>query len=93
MTSEVTEWLALLRAHEGGVTKLTGHYLNCGRPVACYLADVLDELIDTGFLALAQPSPIGQQRVCVTHTGQARYAVLSEQGTSARTEAVADADR
>ncbi|MGH3941493.1 MAG: hypothetical protein ACRDTG_23265 [Pseudonocardiaceae bacterium] len=86
MTSEVTEWLALLRVHEGGVTRLAGHYLNCGWPVAGYLADVLDELIDTGFLALAQPNPIGQQQVCVTYSGQARYAVLSEHGgwTAAR---------
>lgn len=92
MTAGVTEWLALLRAHEGGVTKLAGRYLNCGRPVPGYLADVLDELVCAGFLALAHPSPIGQQQVCVTYTGQARYAALSRHITSARTEVVTDAD-
>ena len=76
MTPEATEWLALHRTHEGGVTKLAGHYLNDGRPVASYLADVLDVLISTGFLALGQPSPTGHQQVCVRHTGQTRYAEL-----------------
>ena len=73
---DVTEWLALHRAHEGGVTKLAGSYLNCGRPVAGYLADALDRLIRAEFLTLGRPSPIGQQQVRVTHTGQIRYTAL-----------------
>ncbi|MGH4013412.1 MAG: hypothetical protein ACRDSL_05655 [Pseudonocardiaceae bacterium] len=77
MTPEATEWLALHRAHEGGVTRLAGHYLNFGRPVSGYLAEVFDEVIRAGLLALAQPSPSGQQRVCVTHLGQGRYRELS----------------
>ncbi len=76
MTPEAAEWLGLHRAHEGGVSKLAGDYLNHGRPVGSYLADVLDVLISAGFLALGQPSPSGQQQVCVTHTGQNRYAEL-----------------
>ncbi|MCA1702827.1 MAG: hypothetical protein LC808_05970 [Actinobacteria bacterium] len=76
MTSEATEWLGLHRAHEGGVTKLAGHYLNYGRPGGSYLAEVFDGLISAGFLALGQPSPSGQQQVCVTHKGQTRYAEL-----------------
>ncbi|MGH3903796.1 MAG: hypothetical protein ACRDTE_06360 [Pseudonocardiaceae bacterium] len=50
MTSDVTEWLALLRAHEGGLTRLNNGYLNHGRPVAGYLADALTRLIDTDHL-------------------------------------------
>lgn len=89
MTPEAAEWLGLHRAHEGGVTTLAGDYLNHGRPVASYLADVLDGLISAGLLALGQPSPSGQQ-VCVTHTGQNRYARLctpprpSHHGSGAR---------
>ncbi|MGH3909258.1 MAG: hypothetical protein ACRDRM_00340 [Pseudonocardiaceae bacterium] len=76
MTPEATEWLGLHRAHEGGVTKLAGDYLNYGRPVGSYLADVLDGLISAGFLALGQLSASGQQQVCVTYTGQSRFAEL-----------------
>lgn len=67
----------------GRVTKLSGHYLNCGRPVGGYLSEMIDELVGAGFLALGQPSPIGQQQVCVTHTGQARYRELDGRGSPA----------
>lgn len=76
MTSEVTEWLALHRAHEGGVTKLNNGFLNHGRPVAGYLADAIDGLIRSEHLVLGQPSPSGQRQIRVTHTGQTRYAQL-----------------
>ncbi len=76
MTPGVTEWLALLRAHEGGLTKLNNGYLNHGRPVAGYLADALETLIRTEQLALGAPSPSGQRQVRVTHAGQARFAQL-----------------
>ena len=80
MTPDVTEWLALMRAHEGGVTNVNGHYLNHGRPVAGYLADAFGELIRAELLALARPDPIGAQQVCVTHAGQIRYAELNSNG-------------
>ncbi|MGH3904310.1 MAG: hypothetical protein ACRDTE_08985 [Pseudonocardiaceae bacterium] len=80
MTPDVTEWLALLRVHEGGVTKLDGNYLNHGRPVADYLAATLDQLIRAELLALARPDPAGAQQVCVTHSGQIRYAELNSNG-------------
>lgn len=76
MTAEAVEWLALHRAHEGGVTRFNDGYLNHGRPVADYLADALDELVRTEHLALGPPGPAGQQQVCFTHAGQARYAEL-----------------
>lgn len=77
--TRVHEWLALLRVHQGGVTRLTdsGHYLNQGRAVADYLAEAFDELIGTGRLALGAADANGRQRqVCVTHAGQLRYAKL-----------------
>ncbi|MGH3908204.1 MAG: hypothetical protein ACRDTE_29085, partial [Pseudonocardiaceae bacterium] len=80
MTPDVTEWLALLRVHEGGMTKLDGNYLNHGQPVAHYLADALDQLIHTELLALARPDPAGAQQVCITHAGQIRYAELNSKG-------------
>ena len=78
--SPVNEWLALFRVHEGGVTRLDGDYLNHGRPVADYLAVVLDELIRTELLALGRSTPSGQQQVCVTHAGQVRYTELNANG-------------
>ncbi|MGH4017145.1 MAG: hypothetical protein ACRDSL_25110 [Pseudonocardiaceae bacterium] len=78
--SAVHEWLALLRAHEGGVTTLGGHFFNHGRPVADYLAVALGELIRTEYLALGRATPSGQQQVCVTHAGQARYLELNGSG-------------
>ncbi len=92
MVPEVTEWLALHRAHEGGVTKLGSNYLNQGRPVAGYLADVIDELINTGLLALGQSTPIVQQAVCFTHTGQVRYVELCKRSTPADAGVVHDGD-
>lgn len=80
MTPKVNEWLALLRVHEGGVTRLDGHYLNHGRPVAGYLAEAIEELIRAELLALARPDPVGVQRVCVTRAGQVRYAELNSNG-------------
>ncbi|MGH3796492.1 MAG: hypothetical protein ACRDSP_16565 [Pseudonocardiaceae bacterium] len=76
----MNEWLALLRVHEGGMSRLEGRFYNHGRPVADYLTDGLDALIRTEHLALGRPTPIGQQQVCVTKTGQARYAELNSNG-------------
>lgn len=76
MMSEVTEWLALHRAHEGSVTTLNSSYFNYRWPVADFLAVPFDDLIHSGLLALGQRDPLGRQRVCVTRTGQARYAEL-----------------
>ncbi|HEU0127019.1 MAG TPA: hypothetical protein VFQ48_00195 [Pseudonocardiaceae bacterium] len=90
LDSEVIEWLALHRTHEGGLTKLGMSYLNCGRPIGGYLAEMLDELIHTRLLALGPPSPTGQQQVRVTHTGQARYTTLCSGLTPARTADVPD---
>ncbi|MGH4024084.1 MAG: hypothetical protein ACRDRV_05810 [Pseudonocardiaceae bacterium] len=73
----VNEWLALMRVHQGGVTVLGGHFVQHGRPVPEYLVDALVELLRTEQLALVWTDPTGQQHVCVTHAGQARYAELN----------------
>ncbi|MGH3903802.1 MAG: hypothetical protein ACRDTE_06390 [Pseudonocardiaceae bacterium] len=75
------EWHALNRAHEGAVVKVGGEcgdYVDAGCPVAGYLADTFDELIAAGLLGLGPPSAGGSRRVCVTHTGQARYGLLRQ---------------
>lgn len=73
----VTEWLALLRVHEGGVTRQGGYYLNYGRPIIKYVADALDELVDARILVLGPANEYGQQKVLATAQAQARYAALS----------------
>ncbi|MGH3917173.1 MAG: hypothetical protein ACRDTC_27745 [Pseudonocardiaceae bacterium] len=65
LMSEVTEWLALHRAHEGSVTKLDTDYFKAGRPIAVFLVPPLECLIENGLLALGRPDPLGWQRVCV----------------------------
>ena len=91
MTSEVSEWLVLHRVQEGGAMKLNGEYLDFGRPVANFLASTFDDLISRGLLALGRVNPLGWQQVCVTHSGQVRYAELHT--IHARTGMVADACR
>ncbi len=76
----VTEWLVLLRVHEGGVTALGGASSTTGQPVADHLAATLDALIRTTHLALGRATPGGYQHVCVTHAGQVRYAELTSTG-------------
>ncbi|MGH3813544.1 MAG: hypothetical protein ACRDUV_14015 [Pseudonocardiaceae bacterium] len=77
--AEARQWHALNRAHDGAVVKLADAYADAGCPVADYLAATFDELIAAGLLGLGPPSAGGSRRVCVTHTGQARY-VLQRQG-------------
>ncbi len=74
--AEAREWHALDRAHDGAVVKLADDYVDAGCPVAGYLAATFDQLIATGLLGLGPPSAGGSRRVCVTHTGQTRYALL-----------------
>lgn len=78
--TQMNEWLALLRVHEGGVTTLAGRFFNHGQSVADYLAAALDDLLRTEHLALGKATPSGQQQVCVTHAGQVRYIGLTSNG-------------
>lgn len=79
----VTEWLALLRVHEGGVTTLEDGFLDHGRPVAGYVGTALRELIRSRHLALGRTVETGGRQVCVTHSGQLRYLELTGAGVGA----------
>jgi hypothetical protein len=77
----VAVWIALRKAHQGGVTNLAGQWRECGSPVPGYVADALDRLTSSRQLALADPDPEssgGVQRVTVTDTGRARYVTLCQ---------------
>jgi len=80
----VAVWIALRKAHQGGVTNLAGQWRDCGSPVPGYMADALNRLTDSGQLALADPDPeaCGARRVTVTDTGYARYVTLCQVHTS-----------
>ncbi len=76
----VAVWIALRRAHQGGVANLAGQWFDSGSPVPGYVADALDRLTSAGQLALADPDPefCGARRVTVTDTGCARYVTLCQ---------------
>jgi len=76
--AELREWMALRRVCEGAVTKLVAHWLDHGRPVPCYLPDVLDDLTCGGLIALADPDPMlsGMRRAIITPAGRTRYLQL-----------------
>lgn len=75
---ELAVWIALRRAHRGGVAKVADCYLDHGRPVPSYLNGPLDELTGAGLLALtdADPATGGLRRIAVTDTGHAEYVAL-----------------
>ncbi len=72
--------IAMRRVSRGSVAKLSGHWLDGGRPVSCFLPDALVSLIEAGFVALADPDPdnAGQRRAVLTDAGAVRYAALIE---------------
>jgi hypothetical protein len=80
LESGLAAWMALRRAHQGGVTTLQDHWFDAGRLVPCYVADALDELTRTGLLVLSEADPEfgGARRVMVTDTGSAHYVALCE---------------
>ena len=100
MISNMAEWLGLHWAHEGSVLKLNSHYthapelvvrggaMHAGQLAGKFLAAAFEDLISSGLLALGQADPLGQQRVCVTYTGQARYEQL--RSTSINTEMMSE---
>lgn len=73
-------WLALRRVEYRRLTKLGGRYLDHGRPVSCFLPDVLDDLIQAGVLSLGDPDPMagGMRRLAMTDAGFAQYITLCE---------------
>ncbi len=85
------EWIALRRAHDGGVAKVAGLYLDQGCPVPSYLTEVLDRLTWSGLVTVAEGDPVWSvRRLSLTDEGQARYAALcAEQQQRAPLEAPA----
>ena len=80
LESGVTVWIALRRAHEGGVASLKSQWLDSGRQVPGYVAEALDRLISGGLLVLgeAEPESCGVRRITVTDSGCARYVALCQ---------------
>jgi hypothetical protein len=76
--SGVAVWIALRRAHEGGVAHVSGQWLDSGRRVPGYVADALDRLASVGLLTLGEvdPQACGVHRITVTDTGSAQYVAL-----------------
>jgi hypothetical protein len=68
------EWLAL----RGELSTMAGRYVHHGRPVLREVADVLDQLIQTGCLVLGAPRPGGRQPVHATVAGYVRYTELAQ---------------
>ncbi|MGH3906240.1 MAG: hypothetical protein ACRDTE_18965 [Pseudonocardiaceae bacterium] len=73
--TEVIEWIALRRAHEGGVKKVNTTYTSWGRPVPCYLPGVFDALTEAGLLFLIEID--GSARLMPTLDGRTRFSVLN----------------
>ncbi len=78
--SGVAVWIALRRAHQGGVATLQGHWFDSGRLVPGYVAEALDGLIHAGLLVLGEEDPeaCGVHRVTVTDAGSAHYVALCQ---------------
>lgn len=77
-TTDLTVWLALRRANEGGVALLDGSYYQHGRAVPHYLNAPLTELANAGRLTLtdADPDTAGMQKITLTYDGRELYATL-----------------
>lgn len=73
-------WLALRRVEYRRLARLGDQYLDHGRPVSCFLPDVLDDLIQAGVPALGDPEPMagGMRRLTMTDAENSRYVTLCE---------------
>ncbi|MGH4012806.1 MAG: hypothetical protein ACRDSL_02470 [Pseudonocardiaceae bacterium] len=74
--TDLTRWIALRRADEGGVALLEGSYYHHGRAVPHYLNAPFAGLLDGGMLTLADPDAAGMRAVTLTEEGRTLYAVL-----------------
>ncbi len=73
-------WIALRRAHQGGVATLQGHWFDSSRLVPGYLANALDRLARAGLLVLGEEDPesCGVRRATVTDAGRTHYITLCQ---------------
>lgn len=76
VSAELLAVLALRRVFSGRVAKSGDHYYDHGLPMASYLTQTLDELIDGGLLTLTEDVS-GMRRVHLTDAGQTRYTQLT----------------
>lgn len=85
-TTDLTVWLALRRANEGGVALLDSSYYQHGRPVPHYLNAPFTDLVDAGRLTLADvdPDAAGMHKVTLTDAGRELYATLCGKRGGAR---------
>ncbi|MGH3752345.1 MAG: hypothetical protein ACRDRP_06540 [Pseudonocardiaceae bacterium] len=83
LSPELVASLVLRRACDGGVAKAGNRYVDSGSPTPRYQAGTFDELINTGFLALAEQDLYGLRRVSVTEAGRVQYAQLVDIRTRA----------
>ncbi|MGH3695722.1 MAG: hypothetical protein ACRDRX_17320 [Pseudonocardiaceae bacterium] len=76
--SGVAVWIALRRAHRGGVATLAGAWLDSGCPVPGYVAEAWEELVRGGLLTLGEADlqSCGVRRATVTDAGSAHYVTL-----------------
>lgn len=70
--------IAMRRVSRGGVGTVSGHWLDDGRPVPCFLPEALDSLTNASLVMLTAPDSGGQRRATLTDSGAVRYAELSE---------------
>ena len=70
------EWLGLRRVRRGGLARREDTYYDHGNPVCGWLIpDILDGLLEDGFLELGDPES-GMQHVALTDVGLAHYRAL-----------------
>ncbi|MGH4008681.1 MAG: hypothetical protein ACRDTH_11105 [Pseudonocardiaceae bacterium] len=76
----VAVWIALRRAHQGGMANLAGQWLDSGHRVPGYVADAMDELTGAGLLRFDEEDPdaCGARRITVTESGCVHYVALCQ---------------
>ena len=72
------EWLTMGRVNTGRVARdSSGGYVDQGRPLGVFLAEVVADLLQEGLLQVADPSPRDNlARVSLSEAGAARYSEL-----------------
>lgn len=76
--TELLDWIALRRVHEGGVARHGSEHLDWGRKVPCYLPEVFDRLAEAELTELLDPDySAGLRRVVCTPQGLDRYQELT----------------
>lgn len=76
---EFFQWKGLRQVRRGGLTRVKDRYYDHGLPVpGCLIPDIVEGLLEAGFVELADPDESGTRRVALTDPGQARYRALCQ---------------